>query len=213
MRVHRDWLLLPQRLAVAEVHVGYSEARRGAGDAVPVRSVAAILAPLARAAATHPIRSLLVAGDLFERRFEPDLYRPFRAVLARLDIAFAGLVPGNHDRGIAGAIESEFVWTAGYAVGGWHVVHGDGRPPAGPIILGHAHPSVKLGGRKYPCFVIGSRSIVMPAFSADAAGSKTSALGSRLIAIVRGRLVEVRHNDIAASPRRKRAVRSPRTRG
>src|SRR5947209_6392779 len=97
MRIHDDWLLLPQRLAVhgpsgiavvADVHLGYRQARRRQGDAVPLSSVAAALAPLASAAQARPLRGLLVAGDLFERGFDPDLYRQFLQVLQKLQWTF-----------------------------------------------------------------------------------------------------------------------------
>ena len=74
LRVHDDWWLLPERLAlheptatavIADVHLGYSAIRRRLGDAIPLPGMAATLAPLARAAATHRIDRLVVAGDLF----------------------------------------------------------------------------------------------------------------------------------------------------
>src|SRR5207248_4306827 len=75
MRVLGDWLLTPQRVAVhlpsatgvvADLHLGYGQARRASGEAVPAPPLAAQLAPLRRALALHGARRLVVAGDLLE---------------------------------------------------------------------------------------------------------------------------------------------------
>jgi metallophosphoesterase superfamily enzyme len=204
MRVHEDWLLLPQRLAVhapsglavlADVHLGYSQARRRQGDAIPVPTVASVLSPLARAAALHTLSGLLVAGDLFETGFAADLYRDFRAVLAELKIPFIGLVPGNHDRGAAHHLDSSLLWSEGYEIAGWHVLHGDAPTSLDRVVQGHAHPAVRVGGRKYPCFAIGPRHILLPAFSTDPSGVElrdvARARDWRYLAIVREHLLEV----------------------
>jgi putative SbcD/Mre11-related phosphoesterase len=179
MRFSDDWLLLPQRLALhepsatavlADVHLGYSAARQRQGDAIPCRSVAEELAPLARAAQTHAITALVVAGDLFERGYDESLCRQFLDVLAGLRIDLAGLVPGNHDRGIDRASIPLPLCPDGFAVAGWRIVHGD-QPLDGPRrIMGHWHPAVRQRGRKLPCFLARGDCLVLPAFSLDAAG-------------------------------------------
>jgi metallophosphoesterase superfamily enzyme len=55
-------------------------------------------------------------------------------------------------------------------VSGWAIGHGD-RPVAGErTITGHHHPCVRLAGRSAPCFLLGSRRVILPAFSANSAG-------------------------------------------
>jgi len=79
-------------------------------------------------------------------------------------------VPGNHDRGIAQASPLP-VCPEGVTVGGWHVVHGDGALPRGPVVHGHFHPCLRLGSRvAAPCYLVGVGRIVLPAFSQDARG-------------------------------------------
>src|SRR4051794_35075306 len=72
-----EWILTPYRLAVhgptrtaviADPHLGYSDARRRAGDAVPDVSLDVQLAPLTRACAALELNGLVVAGDLCEAR-------------------------------------------------------------------------------------------------------------------------------------------------
>src|SRR5260370_21634994 len=107
MIVLDDWLLTPERAAihrpsasavVADVHLGYGEARRRGGDAVPLPDATAIdaLQPLIK---THHLRRLIVAGDLFEAGASDELVAALLAWCERVHIELA-VVPGNHDRGI-----------------------------------------------------------------------------------------------------------------
>src|SRR5215472_11395011 len=75
MIVLDEWLLTAQRAAVhlpsaaaviADVHLGYGEARRRGGDAVPLVDAADALAPLLPLVERHALRRLVIAGDLFE---------------------------------------------------------------------------------------------------------------------------------------------------
>src|SRR5262249_29847121 len=75
MRVLRDWLLTPERAAVhlptstavvADLHLGYAEARRRAGEAVPIASLEETLLPLRSLLERLRLRRLVVAGDILE---------------------------------------------------------------------------------------------------------------------------------------------------
>ncbi|MBI2804470.1 MAG: metallophosphoesterase [Planctomycetes bacterium] len=171
------WRLLPQRIAlhepsatavIADVHLGYSAARQRQGDAVPLRAVAEEMQPLLDAARAVNLRGLLVAGDLFERGFDPELYQQFSAVLKQAHIDFLGLIPGNHDRGIDTTALPTFA--GGYDLAGWQIVHGDQPVEARRAVMGHWHPAIKVRGRKTPCFLLKNEHLVLPAFSLDAAG-------------------------------------------
>jgi uncharacterized protein len=176
-RVLGEWILLPQRFAVhepsatavlADLHLGYSAARQRLGDAIPIRSVREELQPLADAARIRDVRSLIVAGDLFERGYDDSVAQAFLELLGELAINFVGLVPGNHDRGAAKGILQ--IIADGHEIGGWRIVHGD-QPCAGEkIVMGHWHPAIRRRGRKTPCFLTRGTTLVLPAFSRDAAG-------------------------------------------
>ena len=209
--VHEDWLLTPYRLAIhlptataviADVHLGYREARQQSGEAVPLLSVAVQLTPLGRARRRHPFRELVVAGDLFERHVRQDLLDEFLAELGKIDVTFAGLVPGNHDRGWEAFQQRLPIFPDGMTLGRWCVVHGDGDEAAVPLVMGHWHPATRHAGTRCPCYLMGPCQLVLPAFSKDAAGQTVDhglPFGPlRHVAIAGGRLVD----GAAKSPRR-----------
>jgi metallophosphoesterase superfamily enzyme len=178
-----DWRLLPQRIAVhvptgtavlADVHLGYSAARQRLGDAIPWRTVAEEMQPLAEAGKANDIRAVLVAGDLFERGFDAAMHQQFLDLLGRLHIPFLGLVPGNHDRGIDKAILPLPTFPDGYDLAGWHILHGDQPIEHSRAVLGHWHPAIRQHRRKLPCFLTRDHQLILPAFSLDAAGVDVS---------------------------------------
>ncbi len=187
MLVHADWLLTPERLAVhlptrtavaADLHLGYDQARRRRGDAVPLAGLDDLLHALARLGPRHGLRRLVIAGDLFEdaagRALVPDLLR----WLSEHGLELAGIAPGNHDRGLARAEPLLPVCPDGVRLGDWLVVHGDGALPPGRLVLGHFHPVLRWGRRlAAPCYLVAEGRIVLPALSPDAAG--VNVLGAR----------------------------------
>ena len=102
-----EWWLTPQRAAVhrpsgtavvADVHLGYAEARRRRGDAVPRASVAEALRPLALVLAEEQARRLVVAGDLFEEGCRPELVAELRRWLEDHAVGLDGDVSAVEDR-------------------------------------------------------------------------------------------------------------------
>lgn len=187
---HEGWLLTPEGAAirpdeatavVADVHLGYEWARGGAGDCVPAHSLAETIGRLGRLFARAPISRLIVAGDLVESA------RPCPATAAdvfRLDDWLRArrvelvLVPGNHDRSLAwicskrrkGTTTGPIVAPSEWIVADWTICHGH-RPCQGRrVMMGHHHPALIVGRVAAPCFLVGPRLMVLPAFSANAAG-------------------------------------------
>ena len=152
MLVHAEWLLTPERVAVhvptatavaADLHLGYDRARQRRGEAVPLAGLDDLLGALGRLVPRHGLRRLVIAGDLFEdasgRTLVPDLLR----WLVTNNLELAGVVPGNHDRGLAGAAPDLPLRPDGVRLGDWLVVHGDGALPPGRLVLGHFHPCLR----------------------------------------------------------------------
>jgi putative SbcD/Mre11-related phosphoesterase len=187
MLVHADWLLTPERVAVhlptatavaADLHLGYDQARQRRGEAVPLAGLDDLLGALARLVPRHGLRRLVVAGDLFEDGAGWALVPDLLGWLGARGLELAGVVPGNHDRGLADAARDLPLRPHGVRLGDWLVVHGDGTLPPGRLVLGHFHPCLRWGrGIAAPCYLIGAERIVLPAFSADAAG--VDVLGAR----------------------------------
>src|SRR5436305_9388879 len=135
MRVHEEWLLTAERAAIhlptataviADLHLGYDQARRRAGEAVPQQTVSEALQPLRAALLRERCRQLVLAGDLFEVAWCPALAAELVAWLADLGVGVAGLIPGNHDRGLPSEHAPFPIPLEGIHLGSWRVVHGDG---------------------------------------------------------------------------------------
>jgi putative SbcD/Mre11-related phosphoesterase len=176
MIVLDDWLLTPERAAIhlpsasaiiADVHLGYGEARRRGGDAVPLPDVFATLAPLQPLVKQHAIQQLIIAGDLFEAGAVAEHVAALMAWCEQVRVELA-VVPGNHDRGLGDRLA---IHPDGVVLGKWRIVHGDGALPEGAVVQGHEHPwarwSRRVGG---PCFLVSAKRLILPAFSRDAAG-------------------------------------------
>src|SRR5262249_8394508 len=148
---------------------GYEEARRRNGEAVPDVPLGQRLAPLREVFARHNVRDLLIAGDLVEQTCSLALAEELLDWVADSGVRLTALVPGHHDRG-GEATELLPVCRAGVLLGGWRVVHGDGDLPPGRSVCGHFHPWLRRGRVSAPCFLVGERLLVLPAFSLDAAG-------------------------------------------
>jgi metallophosphoesterase superfamily enzyme len=59
---------------------------------------------------------------------------------------------------------------ASFVLDGWTIAHGDRPIAVEQTISGHFHPTLRVDGFAAPCFLVGPGRIVLPAFSANAAG-------------------------------------------
>lgn len=179
MRVHDEWLLTPQAVAIhlptqtavlADLHLGYAESRRAAGDAVPLVPLAEALAPLGQAAA-QGARRVVLAGDVVEDGSAAGVADELLIWLAAAGLELVGVVPGNHDEPLQ-AQAPELPWYPdGCVVGNWLVLHGVGRLPSRSVVHGHFHPAMPLGRHGLlPCYLTTPQRLVLPAYSRDAAG-------------------------------------------
>jgi putative SbcD/Mre11-related phosphoesterase len=177
MPLPADWLLTAQRAAIhlptataviADVHLGYDQVRRAAGDAVPLRGLDDSVASLSVLQRTHGVHRLVVAGDLFERATCNESLAGWLRWLGEAGWELVGVVPGNHDRGVPANCLPLF--PDGIQLGEWRVVHGDGDLPNGPVVFGHYHPCLRWAGVRAPCYLATATRLILPAFSPDAAG-------------------------------------------
>jgi putative SbcD/Mre11-related phosphoesterase len=181
MLVLEDWRLTPQRVAlhlpsatavVADLHLGYEQARQRTGEAVPLPTLEQQLAALGAALAQHGIRRLIVAGDLLEDSRSVQVLEDLNQWLDRRNLELIGLVPGNHDRHLQSR-EAQLLrlFPKGIQVGRWRVVHGDQELPRGRVVHGHEHPWARWSTNlSAPCYLIGRNRLILPAYSEAAAG-------------------------------------------
>jgi putative SbcD/Mre11-related phosphoesterase len=167
------WALTPEGAAVrvgsgaavvADLHLGYEWARGRGGDMLPPHSRAETFTALERLLHRLPISRLIVAGDLVET--PAPCPRTRRDVLAlRSWLADRGVelvaIKGNHDG---------FAAPASLALDGWTIAHGDRPVASRPLMTGHLHPAFRAGHITTRCFLAGPDRIVLPAFTANAAG-------------------------------------------
>jgi metallophosphoesterase superfamily enzyme len=165
MRVLHDWLLTAERVAVhlpsqtavvADLHLGYAEARRRRGEAIPADAVAEQLAPLVEVLERHGLRRLIVAGDLLEDPQCDDALEQFRQWIYQHAIELVACLPGNHDsssfsretwQGVARRSTNVRLKCPEVGkivrLGKWRVTHGDEALPDGAVVHGHEHPYLR----------------------------------------------------------------------
>jgi metallophosphoesterase superfamily enzyme len=159
------WLPATRTLVAADAHLAYEDV---VGGALPLWSTTEILAMLALMAARTQAREIVFLGDIVHgARMSDGAVEAVRDGLAmlreRVDLT---LVAGNHEgRSRAFAVLGKTVEFC--ERDGWLLVHGD-RPAAlgRPAIIGHLHPSLRLGGgSSVPAFVASGALVVLPALT------------------------------------------------
>jgi metallophosphoesterase superfamily enzyme len=126
---------------------------------------------LASVLAAHAVQRLIVAGDLFEESYCGPMVTQLLDWLYQRGVELTGVVAGNHDRGLEKGKDQLPLFPEGVELGGWRIVHGDGALPPGRLVLGHFHPCLRWTPRlAAPCYLVGPDQLLLPAYSADAAG-------------------------------------------
>ncbi len=160
-------------LFVADVHLGKDAVFRAGGIPLPAGAADTDLARLAALVEATGATRLVVLGDLIHGasgRVEA-LDRAVRAWRARHASLAITLVRGNHDDH---AGDPPPAWGID-CVDGPHALppflacHEPSRPPTGYALCGHLHPGVVVASAaepalRLPCFVIGPRRAILPAF-------------------------------------------------
>ena len=188
------WLPEERACIAADLHLGFEAVAASDGAHFPKRQKAVLLHRLCAILDRHRPELLVIAGD-FKHNFgrmlrqEMDEVREVLEYLdSRVDVLF---VRGNHDNFLQNLLPEGTPLPERLVLGRFRVAHGHREvafPPgaAGPMVLAHEHPSLKLwdavGARaSAPAFLFeaGSATLVIPALSPLASGSD----------ILRGRLL------------------------
>ncbi len=160
-------------LFVADVHLGKAASFRAGGVALPRGTTAADLARLTALVARTGAQRLVVLGDLLHAA---------AGRVAALDAAFLRwrnahpslelmLVRGNHDEksGDPPPAWRIRVVDAPHVLAPFLACHEPAVPRTGYALCGHVHPGVRVGdagfdSARVPCFALGRRHALLPAF-------------------------------------------------
>jgi DNA ligase-associated metallophosphoesterase len=186
LKLHSERAVLApaaRTLFVADLHLGKAAAFRALGAPTPTGVSEETLRRLAALIDAIRPEHVVALGDFTHARasMTPGLLESLRAWRARWSSLAFTIVLGNHDRR-AGRFYTEcnFEWVEEPARIAalecrHHPVEDD--DPTEPIVLaGHVHPVARLNGPgrdsvRTPCFVVGPRQIVLPAFGEFTGGS------------------------------------------
>ncbi|HVY69452.1 MAG TPA: metallophosphoesterase [Verrucomicrobiae bacterium] len=188
------WVEQEGALIVADVHLGYAWVERQRGRLLPLSRPDDTVERLLALRRDYPAKAIVFLGDLVHGA------PPVPALekgLAELTGAFHDqcelmLVAGNHDRHLPGLIKKlglRLAVVPRLELGSHLLLHGDDSchamfaqwrqtdSPRGRVLSGHEHPSIylsdgRLASVRCPCFLLGAGRLVLPAFSAWAAGGR-----------------------------------------
>jgi uncharacterized protein len=187
------WLPGPRVLAIADLHLGYAWAHRTRGQLLPIAHGEDTLDRLATLAADYDPAEIVLLGDIVH---EAVPIEPLADALRTLHTQFGTrlrAVTGNHDRNLLDTLRQNRIpitLLPSHTSGHHTFEHGDLSEDEaaqtrlstlpGPLFIGHEHPVIALSDSagshlRAPCFLVGPRLIVLPAFSPWAAGNEIRA--------------------------------------
>lgn len=214
-------LLLPQRalywpaqrmLVIADIHFGKAATFRTLGVPVPAGTTSDNLAALDILLGLHAVDTVVFLGDFLHAKAAHAVatlaaIRCWRARHPRLHLT---LVRGNHDdrAGDPPADLRIMVVDEPYVIAPFALCHHPQHSLLGHVLAGHVHPVHHLtagaDALRLPCFVVGTRTTVLPSFGAFTGGhAVTAASGEQIFVIADDRVFAVP----ATSARRRRPPR------
>jgi DNA ligase-associated metallophosphoesterase len=169
-----------QMLFVADLHLGKAAAYRARGIPVPEGVMSDDLGRLSRAIVRTDATHLIVLGDVLHARESVSAHVHALMMQWRHQHPHVRwmMVRGNHDLR-SGDPPAEWqieLVEAGTVHAPFVLAHEPRESGEGYVLCGHVHPAAKLNGRgglraKLPCFVVGQRRMILPAFSAFTGGT------------------------------------------
>lgn len=166
------WWPARRTLIIADLHIGKAASFRALGVPVPERTTDRDLARLDRLIQATGATRIVLLGDLFHARDgrSAETMASVAAWRGRQESVEVLLVRGNHDRKAGdppcewrvecvdnGRVDGPFVWR-----------HEPAEDERGYVLAGHIHPAATMwgvgGGLRAPCFWLGGRVGVLPAF-------------------------------------------------
>ncbi len=157
------WLSCSRTIVAADAHLAYEDV---IGSTLPLWSTGEIIGTLCEAAARMQAREIVFLGDIIHgSRMSDGAAAAVNNALDRLRERYiVTLVAGNHEgrtRGAAILGETEDAIERD----GWLLLHGDEPVRGRRSIIGHLHPSLRIGGTHVAAFLAAPHLIVVPALT------------------------------------------------
>jgi DNA ligase-associated metallophosphoesterase len=168
-----------QCLLIADAHFGKASAYRSLGQPVPQGTTTENLQRLERLITALPCAQVIFLGDFLHGpgSHASGTLSALRGWRARHPILPMTLIRGNHDKraGDPPADLNIEVVPEPLLLGPFALQHEPDAHPSHHVLAGHVHPVYHLRGRgrqrlRLPCFQIGTRVSLLPAFGAFTGG-------------------------------------------
>jgi metallophosphoesterase superfamily enzyme len=186
-------------LVCADAHLGYEDVI-GGGAALPLWSTSEIVAAIALAARRTSASEIVFLGDAIHGAgMSEGAARAVRDALEALrGCAPVTIVAGNHE-GRTRGVDVLGATVERCERDGWVLVHGDRPEPTGArTMIGHLHPSLRLGAdRSAPAFLASRSLVVVPALTPYSPG--LDVLGDDAAAALRGWNASTREVHVVAA--------------
>ncbi|NWC88811.1 ligase-associated DNA damage response endonuclease PdeM [Pseudomonas reactans] len=182
-----------QCLMIADAHFGKASAYRSLGQPVPQGTTTENLQRLDRLLSTLPCTQVIFLGDFLHGPGSHasgtlGALRSWRALNPDLTMT---LIRGNHDKRAGDPPEDlrMDVVTEPLLIGPFALQHEPDAHPSHHVLAGHVHPVYRLRGKgrqslRLPCFVIGDRVSLLPAFGAFTGGHRVEQDNDRRIYVI-----------------------------
>ena len=182
-----------QCLMIADAHFGKASAYRSLGQPVPQGTTTENLQRLDRLLSALPCAQVIFLGDFLHGPGSHasgtlGALRSWRALNPDLTMT---LIRGNHDKRAGDPPEDLRidVVTEPLLMGPFALQHEPDAHPSHHVLAGHVHPVYRLRGKgrqslRLPCFVIGDRVSLLPAFGAFTGGHRVEQDNDRRIYVI-----------------------------
>ena len=182
-----------QCLMIADAHFGKASAYRSLGQPVPQGTTTENLQRLDRLLSALPCVQVIFLGDFLHGPGSHasgtlGALRSWRALNPDLPMT---LIRGNHDKRAGDPPEDLRidVVTEPLLIGPFALQHEPDAHPSHHVLAGHVHPVYRLRGKgrqslRLPCFVIGARVSLLPAFGAFTGGHRVEQHNDRRIYVI-----------------------------
>lgn len=180
-------------LLIADAHFGKASAYRSLGQPVPQGTTTENLQRLDRLLSALPCAQVIFLGDFLHGPGSHasgtlGALRSWRALNPDQPMT---LIRGNHDKRAGDPPEDLRidVVTEPLLMGPFALQHEPDAHPSHHVLAGHVHPVYRLRGKgrqslRLPCFVIGARVSLLPAFGAFTGGHRVEQDNDRRIYVI-----------------------------